>query len=78
MYTVYNTTLVSENCPQDKNPSNCPLRSYINTEKELFHVSVNETHLLPNDNSRETFIKMYDEIHAICNKCQLEAKQKIK
>lgn len=78
MYTIYNTTLISENCPQEKTPFNCPLRNYVNSEKDLFHVSVNETHLVPNVNNRETLIRMYDEMHAICDKCHLDNQQKTK
>lgn len=72
MFTLYSTTLISENCPQTMTTSNCPLRKYVDSEKELFHVSVNETNLLPNKNDRETFIQMYDKMHAICEKCKAD------
>ena len=78
MYTAYNTTFISEKCPQEKTAFNCPLRDYVNSEKDLLHISVNETHLVPNDNRRETWMRMYDEMHAICNKCHQDAKQKTK
>ena len=69
MYTIYTINLVSENCPKDMIASTCPLRKYVNDEKELFHVSVNETHLVPHGD-RETFIQMYDKMHAICAQCK--------
>lgn len=77
MHTIYTTTLISENCPNGMTPSKCPLRKYATTNNELFHISVNETHLVPHG-GKEALIKMYDEMHAICAKCKTDNNQNSK
>lgn len=77
MYTIYTVNLISENCPNNITPQTCPLRKYVNTGNDLFHVSVNETNLVPHC-GREGLVKMYDEMHAICTKCKADNKQNTK
>ena len=50
----------------------CPLRKYIASGQDLFHVSVNESCLIPNEYDREKFMRVYDEMHAICTKCKTD------
>ena len=76
MYKCYTVNLICSQCPEDMTPQTCPLRKYTEEQsalldKGLFHISVNENHLVPHG-GRETLIKMYDEMHAICEKCQQE------
>lgn len=78
MYTIYTTNLISENCPPNMNPDTCPLRKFVKSGSSLWHVTVNDTHLIPSDEKEETFIQMYKEMHAICKKCKTDNKQKIK
>lgn len=72
MYTIFTTDLVNTQCPKGMNTKNCPLRKYIESGQELFHVSMNETHLVQTNPDAEKFIKVYNEMQAICNKCKEE------
>ena len=77
MNTVYNTCLVNEKCPGNMTESVCPLRNYIKNEQDLFHISINETYLVQNTMyDREKFMRVYDEMHRICQKCHADNKQK--
>ena len=72
MYTIYNTPLVNEKCPDNMTESTCPLRIFIKNGQDLFHISINETYLVPKTYDREKFMHIYDEMHAICNKCKAD------
>lgn len=72
MYTIFNTPLIREKCPDNMTEKDCPLRKYIASEQDLFYVSANETYLIPNEYNREKFMRIYDEMHAVCVKCKTD------
>ena len=72
MYTIFTTNLINTNCPTNMTESKCPLREYIKNGQDLFHVSVNETHLVQNEYNAEKFMQVYEEMHRICNKCHAD------
>ncbi len=77
MYTNYTTDLIKENCPEGMTPDNCALREYVNSGNDLFHVSVNENHLVV-DGGVLALIRLYNKMHKICEKCKADNKQNTK
>ena len=56
---------------------NCPLRKFIKYEQHTFHISVNETYLVPNRSyeiARNEFINTFDKMYAICAECKSKTK----
>lgn len=72
MYTIFNTSLIHTQCPQNMTEGTCPLRQFIDKGQDLFHVSMNETHLMPNEYNSEKFMRTYSQMLAICNKCKAD------
>lgn len=72
MYTNLTTNLLNVACPKNKTESDCDLRKYIKNGQDFFVVSINENHLIPMSNDLKKFVRVYKEIHNICNKCLLE------
>ncbi len=72
MYTVFNTNLISTQCPQNMTEQTCPVRQFINNGQDLFHVSINETYLTQNEYNSEKFMRVYAQMLAVCNKCKAD------
>ena len=75
MLTVFNMPIVSTICPENKTERKCELRKYIKSDQKTFHVSINETYLVPNTDDVNKIARTIIEMRNICYMCQNKTNQ---
>ena len=76
MRTVFNMPIVDTKCPENKTERTCELRKYIQSDQKTFHVSINETYLVPNTDDVSKIARTIIEMRNICYMCQNAANPK--
>lgn len=76
MYVEYNTSVIRTQCPDTMKGQKCPLREYVEKGQDAFHVSINETYLVPNTYNIKKIMRTIMKMHEICRNCCKEQNQK--
>ena len=69
MYTVFNTPLIISKCPEGMTEKECPLRKFIKSGQDTFHMTTNESYLVPNEYVLGKIVETATKMHNICHKC---------
>ena len=78
MFVEYNTSIIRTQCPDAMKGQRCPLREYVEKGQDVFHVSINETYLIPNTYDIKKLFRTIMKMHQICNKCYTDNTQNTK
>ena len=76
MRTVFNMPIIDTMCPDNMTENTCGLRKYVNRGQKTFHISINETYLVPNTDDLRSVFSTFVEMNRICAKCRERNKKK--
>ncbi len=69
MYTELNVPIIRVVCPDTMTKANCPVYQYLRKRSKVFHVSINETHLIPNSYKGLKIVHEINKMRKICENC---------
>lgn len=69
MYTEFNVPVIRTVCPETVTEQNCPVRNYLKNNQKLFHMSMNESYLIPHSNNMIRVACGLTKLRKICKKC---------
>ncbi len=73
MRTIFHTTLINQECPEDKTENNCPLRNWLK-QQDLFYVTQNNSFLEPTKEhyrlARAEYVHAIEHMNQLCLHCR--------